>query len=55
MLSQITKSCGLACTAVLPRQERANRDPWLNFPSVYAAEQKLAELKEAGPGTLGKQ
>lgn len=28
-------------------QERANRDPWLNFPSVTAAEQKLAELKEA--------
>mmetsp|Transcript_136875 Transcript_136875/g.437901 ORF Transcript_136875/g.437901 Transcript_136875/m.437901 type:complete len:716 (+) Transcript_136875:67-2214(+) len=28
-------------------EERAQRDPWLNFPSVLAAETHLAELKEA--------
>merc|ERR1712135_216904 len=27
--------------------ERANRDPWLNSPEVSAAEQNLADLKEA--------
>merc|ERR1712070_25181 len=28
-------------------QERANRDPWLNDPTVLEAEKKLEELKEA--------
>merc|ERR1711959_548618 len=28
-------------------EERANRDPWLNDPTVLEAEKKFAELKEA--------
>jgi len=31
----------------LMEEERAKRDPWLNFPSVLDAERKLDELKEA--------
>lgn len=28
-------------------EEKANRDPWLNFPAVLEAEKKIDELKEA--------